>query len=140
MAWVVCFGRCRPALRVLSFPPQAREGSDSGSIRHAASVTVLMPLPQAWCLDPILLSKTQAWAASSSGCFPTRGGDGYVRYSPGREGEGPQIRWAKIKSIDRAIEKAVRVYYQVHRAPASPPRLVWGVPSVRGADGRLCGH
>ena len=55
------------------------------------------------------------------------GGDGYVRYRPGPGGDEPRIRWAKIKSIDRAVEKAVRVYGQ-----ASPAARV---PRFEGPEG-----
>lgn len=69
---------------------------------------------QAMCLDPILLGKVQAWAAASNGCFPALGDDGFVRYQQYDEDKvKASIRWAKIKSVDRAIEKVVRVYAQV---------------------------
>jgi hypothetical protein len=83
----------------------------NASIWHQSSRP---PAPQAWCLDPVLLSKTKAWAAASGGCFPAWDRPGFVRYESGREGDEPtRIRWANIKSVDRAVEKSVRVYSQV---------------------------
>ncbi len=65
---------------------------------------------QAWCLDPILLNKTKLWAAISRGYFPVLNEYGFAQFDPGLE---QQFRWAGIKSVDRAIEKAVRLYSQV---------------------------
>ena len=71
---------------------------------------------QAWCLNPVLLSKVQAWALDSRGWFPcirTSSAVTFVRYSDAVHEPGLPIRWATVKSTHRAIEKLVRVYGQV---------------------------
>jgi hypothetical protein len=81
---------------------------------------------QALCLHPILLRKTRAWAAASAGSFAARGsapgdqvglattGGGGGGEEFGREAEAlVQVRFAGIKSVSRAVEKAVRSYAQV---------------------------
>ena len=73
---------------------------------------------QATALAPLLLSKVQAWAAGSGGCFAatgTRTGT-FVRWIDVQEVElqsGGQVRWAGIKSVQRAIEKSTRSYGKV---------------------------
>ncbi len=73
---------------------------------------------QAWCLSPILLKKTKSWALQCKGCFPFQATDTdsitYQVYREEMEAMGSQIKWAKVKSIHRAVEKAVRAYHQVH--------------------------
>jgi hypothetical protein len=66
---------------------------------------------QAWCLSPILLKKTKSWALQFKGCFPFQG---TANDREEMDESGPQIKWGKVKSIHRAIEKAVRAYDQVH--------------------------
>ena len=39
-----------------------------------------------------------------------------MRYNPEVQDDEPRIQWAKIKSVDRAVEKAVRVYYEASLA------------------------
>jgi hypothetical protein len=94
---------------------------------------------QAELLHPILLDKVRTWAALSRGHFPvhsaTASGDGggegvlqrFVVLSPpdgdgGAEGgasvESLRIKWCKIKTVERAVEKVVRSYGQV--PPQSP--------------------
>jgi hypothetical protein len=71
---------------------------------------------QAWCLNPALLSKVQAWALQSRGWFPciqSCSAVAFVRYSDAVHEPGLRIRWASVKSTHRAIEKLVRVYGQV---------------------------
>jgi hypothetical protein len=51
---------------------------------------------------PFLLERVRAWAAESGGRFPAEGG---------RTGAG--ARGAGLKSVERALEKIVRVYQQV---------------------------
>jgi hypothetical protein len=73
---------------------------------------------QAMCLEPILLRKVRIWAAASKGCFPSKpvsdhfGGIQYVQYSDieNTEGSSVEIKWGKLKSADRAIEKIIRSY------------------------------
>ena len=90
---------------------------------------------KAWCLDPILLIKTKAWAAASGGCFPVCDGGGYVRYNPELQDDEPRIQWAKIKSVDRAVEKAVRVYCEVSLATCG---LFHRLASQSLSDGHYC--
>ena len=73
---------------------------------------------QAWCLSPILLAKTKAWALLSKGCFGYQPHDSenfyFKQYSedPDDEDVG-SFKWARVKSIKRAVEKTVRIYKQV---------------------------
>ena len=58
----------------------------------------------------------KAWALASNGHFIRRAEDGrlqFVRYQDIAEEQGVRIRWARVKSIQRAIEKLVRIYGQV---------------------------
>ena len=68
---------------------------------------------QAQFLQPILLIKVKSWALASRGCFPLRSEDGFLRYSDATSCSVQQIKWAALKSANRAIEKLVRVYGQV---------------------------
>ncbi len=71
---------------------------------------------QAMCLNPMLISKIQDWAVISQGLLPSKlhgGHVSFVKYADGRDGPYSHIKWCKIKSVDRAIEKALRVYGQV---------------------------
>lgn len=62
---------------------------------------------QAQGLSPILKRKVQTWASHSNGGFPLR--DGGLAWA--RPGDVPgNVKWAKLKSPKRAIEKAVRSY------------------------------
>jgi len=71
---------------------------------------------QAWCLNPNLLQKTKQWALLCRGCFPFHKPlFKTVVFRPyGEEIEEleSQIKWTKVKSVRRAIEKVVRVYQQ----------------------------
>jgi len=88
-----------------------------GSRQELVKVTSLDQLFfQAWCLSPILLKKTKSWALQCKGCFPFQASDTdsitYQVYKEEMEAMGSQIKWAKVKSFHRAIEKAVRAYHQ----------------------------
>ena len=71
---------------------------------------------QASCLNPILLAKAKAWAVAAGGSFPCRtlsGGTRFVRAADlEAEGNGLPVRWARVKSLHRTMEKLVRVYGQ----------------------------
>jgi hypothetical protein len=85
-------------------------------MRGAPVVSLDQLFVQAWCLNPVLLSKVQAWALGSRGCFPcisTSSAVSFVRYSDAVHEPGLPMRWATVKSTHRAIEKLVRVYGQV---------------------------
>jgi hypothetical protein len=95
-----------------------RSASSSMALRGGAAVGSLDQLfVQAMCLSPVLISKVQAWALASGGCFPCArvGGSGgsFVRWADAARDSGIPIRWASVKSHHRAIEKIVRVYAQV---------------------------
>jgi hypothetical protein len=67
---------------------------------------------QAFCLQPILISRIKAWALASGGylcCSQPGGALEYVRFGAR---EGVDFRWGKLKSVNRAIEKAIRCYGQ----------------------------
>jgi hypothetical protein len=95
---------------------------------------------QAVALSPLLIAKVQAWAAASNGCFLSAAeygsfsyanenrncGDpslpaGFVRWEKVREEEmlvGGRVRWARVKSVQRSIEKSTRSYGKVKKAAA----------------------
>ena len=67
---------------------------------------------QAFCLQPILISRIKAWALASGGylcCSQPGGALEYVRFGAR---EGVDFRWGKLKSVNRAIEKAIRCHGQ----------------------------
>ena len=76
---------------------------------------------QAHCLHPILLAKVKKWARLSSGLFPVMSDAAgasqfnYINYSmiEGDPSLSNSVCWAKVKSVERAIEKAVRTYKHV---------------------------
>ena len=70
------------------------------------------------CLHPILLRKVQIWAAASRGCFPLAGGGTYyMEYAVAAEQDPPpEMKFARVKAVPRAIEKLVRAYAQVRLA------------------------
>jgi hypothetical protein len=71
---------------------------------------------QATCLHPILMRKVQVWAAASRGCFPLATGHEYKEYAAAAEEDlPPEMKFARVKAIPRAIEKLVRAYGQVPR-------------------------
>ena len=90
----------------------------SGTRPELVKVTSLGQLFfQAWCLSPILLNKTKFWALQCKGCFPFQASDTdsitYQVYSEEMDAIDSKFKWAKVKSVHRAVEKAVRVYHQV---------------------------
>jgi hypothetical protein len=67
---------------------------------------------QAECLDPILQAKVYSWAAASGGLLYATGCSGeYVAAEVG--GDTSRVKWAPLKSVERAVEKVVRVYCKV---------------------------
>lgn len=74
---------------------------------------------QATALSPILIKKVQDWAAATGGYFMAAGAGSppvFVRWEDVREDEfrtGGRVRWASLKSLQRAIEKANRSYGKV---------------------------
>ena len=70
---------------------------------------------QALCLEPILLHKVKSWADSCSGCFPCAKTSDLVvfeRYSDIEMSQRSTIKWARLKSTQRTIEKVIRCYGQ----------------------------
>ena len=80
---------------------------------------------QAVCIHPILLGKVQQWALASGGCFAVADEQGcvtdFAKWTPTPSGDlgGGSFHWAKIKAVDRAVEKAVRSYGKVDFDPCS---------------------
>ena len=80
---------------------------------------------QAHCLHPILLDKVKKWAIASSGLFPvrsesedsdhSRAGVNYIKWTEIERDPSiaSRVCWAKVKSVERAIEKIVRTYKHV---------------------------
>jgi hypothetical protein len=71
---------------------------------------------------PFLLERAQAWAAKCGGRFPS---------GVGRKARGAGARGAGLKSVERALEKIVRVYQQVGG---------WGVGVGEGIGGQSNGE
>ena len=72
---------------------------------------------QAMCAHPLLVDKVRNWAVACQGRFPgllSRVGGGVLLFSPPTEGSSAAIRWARVKSVGRSIEKVRRCYDQVH--------------------------
>ena len=67
---------------------------------------------QASCLHPILLEKVKGWALASNGCFPLLESKSFVRYAESLTSPTLRFRWAKVKSVSRALEKVHRIYGQ----------------------------
>ena len=90
---------------------QMQRGDNGASESVPVPVASLDQLfAQARCLEPIFCWKVRAWAEASRGLFPIVGCLGFSRHSEA----GGEIKWAQVKSVHRAIEKAVRVYRQVN--------------------------
>ena len=71
---------------------------------------------QASCMHPILLGKVKSWALASNGMFQVEVSHEYRRLEGA--GKSPKdskcnLKFAKLKSTGRAIEKVVRSYGQV---------------------------
>ena len=78
---------------------------------------------QAMCAHPLLIEKVRGWAAACQGQFPglrTRLGGGMLLFSSQMEGPSAAIRWARIKTVARSIEKVRRCYDQVNFIYANP--------------------
>ena len=91
---------------------------------------------QAACLHPLLLRKVQAWARASGGGFPLASGRGYMAYARAAEADpAPELKFARVKSVPRAIEKVVRAYTQVRGRRAGDERGV--VAGQAGESGRV---
>ena len=84
---------------------------------------------QAWQMNDILLQHTCRWARESNGSFlltktgiihGCSGVSTYVRYKEATQDQLKLIRWAKIKSTDRAVEKILRAYAQVSKKISCP--------------------
>jgi hypothetical protein len=82
--------------------------------KHSKGVDSLDQLfVQAWCLDPFLLCKARSWADANRGHFPLSNRQGYVLYSSFNSKMEKQIKWGKVKAVQRSIEKVVRIYNKV---------------------------
>ena len=68
---------------------------------------------QASCLHPILLKKVKTWAKASGGCFLCRGSPCFIKISDLPENSLLSVKWAKLKSMSRAVEKVYRIYGKV---------------------------
>jgi hypothetical protein len=112
-------------------------GERARILRHTRTYPSRSRAPQACQLHGILLDHTRAWARASRGAFPLApaapapapapGGGwappppappshDYVQCDAAPEAGLPDgIRWAQVKSTDRAVEKIIRVYSQVAR-------------------------
>ena len=88
-----------------------------GSIDYRSPVDSLDQLyVQAMCLNPILINMILGWANASKGLLPRTlpgGHTSFVQHTEGHNVLFNHIKWCKIKSVDRAIEKALRIYGQV---------------------------
>ena len=70
---------------------------------------------QAICLEPILLRKVKDWAVGCSGCFACTSAAGlreYVQYSDIEKNKTFNVKWCRLKTEGRAIEKSIRSYGQ----------------------------
>jgi hypothetical protein len=69
---------------------------------------------QAVCLHPMLIAKVLSWARASGGRFPVAG---QPRVYCGPDDFGPEtlgmIKWARVKSLPRTLEKLLRTYHEV---------------------------
>ncbi len=77
---------------------------------------------QAMCIHPILLHKAKAWAAQCNGCFPalvkvseTSTHKEFINLVTVESNSKISIKFAKIKSVTRSLEKLGRSYGQVRK-------------------------
>ena len=68
---------------------------------------------QASCLHPFLLEKVKGWALTSCGCFSRLESNSFAKYAESLVDPSLRFRWAKVKSVSRALEKVHRIYGQV---------------------------
>ena len=68
----------------------------------------------------MLIGKLRVWARASGGAFPVDGRPGYTRLDELGPNELGRIRWARLKSVSRAVEKIFRVYKEVPLRSARP--------------------
>mmetsp|Transcript_60146 Transcript_60146/g.159854 ORF Transcript_60146/g.159854 Transcript_60146/m.159854 type:complete len:757 (+) Transcript_60146:2012-4282(+) len=73
---------------------------------------------QADCMQLVLLQKVKEWAMACGGMFPLKGSSEYVQICDVVANPQINIKFAKMKSVARALEKVVRSYGQ------DPSRLV----------------
>ena len=75
---------------------------------------------QAMCLHPILLSKVKSWASACNGLFPISGATFPRKYVTSQDiASSPtlDVKFARVKSVHRAVEKIERSYAQVCAFP-----------------------
>jgi hypothetical protein len=84
---------------------------------------------QATCLNPVLIDKTKEWAGLSKGLFLTSNWHGTKGWMSTEDMEfesktkcSNTNKWCNIKTVHRAVEKAVRSYGQVPVICAMPDR------------------
>ena len=71
---------------------------------------------QATCLHPVLIRKVRDWASKSRGLFSvseTNGQQQWISLVDADVEKINLIKWCKIKTVQRAVEKTVRSYGQV---------------------------
>ena len=70
---------------------------------------------QAGCLHPLLLTKVRTWALLSDGSFPVMFArcPSYPKYAEIKDDDKAQIKYGKLKSAERSLEKLVRSYDMV---------------------------
>lgn len=72
---------------------------------------------QAHCMDVVLKAKVQEWALKADGWFPLTRQNGkpcavptFAKWSDLKQQHNPAVKWGKVKSVSRSIEKLLRVY------------------------------
>ena len=94
------------------------DAASPGTLNWSSPVLSLDQLfVQAECLAPFLVVKVQEWAQSSCGYFPLHqqsldGSAAVVRWTAVGY-DASIVRWGRIKSVSRAVEKATRSYGKV---------------------------
>ena len=78
---------------------------------------------QAACLHSLLLKKVNTWALETDGCFPVlfERTPSYTAYKEVKDDKDAQIKYGKLKSSKRSIEKLVRSYCMVSNEHSCKP-------------------
>ena len=94
---------------------------------------------QAGCLHTILLSKAREWALEAEGGFPVMFSrcPSFPKYSEVKDDNFIQVKFGKLKSADRSLEKLVRSYNMVMYLKFQPISLWPYIQHVRWQDSSL---
>ncbi len=114
-------GQWSPKFQLTNLMPQIKcSTTPNGQLAYPYKLQYVNNLDQlyvqATCMHPVLIRKVSDWASKSRGLASVPASHGphqWISYADLDVNKREHIKWCKLKSVQRAVEKAVRSYGQV---------------------------